>query len=173
MREKKVLVLDSGKSLFESVQLVPKSHIRTLLFNSDGTHIIESEYSEYMHTNENIIQEIPYYGIIGHVDLPFAKYLILVIKQQEIRINGIVFYRVLETIEFPICRNCTLSLDEEEYTRLCIRNTKQELTGVYYSFEYDLTRSLQEQEESKGKYGFHYVYNRIRSRTYQLKVLLE
>jgi hypothetical protein len=102
-----------------------------------------------MHTQETIIQEIEYYGIVGYLDISFSKHLILITKQEEIDIQGLKIYKILETSEYLIYRGHVTTLDEDEFEQALLRDVKRDLRNSFHSLEYDLTNSLQDQKPLK------------------------
>lgn len=102
-----------------------------------------------MHTQETIIQEIDYYGIVGYIDISFSKHLILITKQEEIDIQGLKIYKISETREFLIYRGHVTTLDEDEFEQAVLRDVKRNIRNSFHSLEYDLTNSLQDQKPSR------------------------
>ena len=85
------------------------------------------------------------HGILGFVRFLKGFYIILITARKKIAKIGLhTIYTILETKMVPLFQAVASSLDIDEKKYLQIFNQSTSTTDFYFSYTYDLTRSLQE-----------------------------
>eukprot|EP00842_Homolaphlyctis_polyrhiza_P007052 jgi/Hompol1/936/HPOL_001072-RA len=107
-----------------------------------------AQYDMYSTTVERIATEAVHYGIVGFMDLIFAKYVFVVTGRTLAAgtIQSFVkVWRITKVEAVPVWRQAVTSLEEDEHERICLSSITSELmTGnIYFSLDVDLTNNAQ------------------------------
>ncbi|KAI8907304.1 SacI homology domain-containing protein [Gorgonomyces haynaldii] len=110
-------------------------------------YTVQNQYDEYSVTEQKVVYEIPYWGIVGLLDLGFARFLFIVTKRRLVSATAdFVVYSPTQVKALPVWRRVVpLSLDEEEHERLTLKQFSDEFTAgdKFYSLDIDLTNGPQ------------------------------
>jgi hypothetical protein len=130
----------------------------SLRFQSDGSfNVYFTPYkAESTTTVKNTIE---HFGIVGYIDLKFSKYCALITKVAQVSAKPLI-YSVLKVDFVKVySRPVALSLDEEEFESVRLRELERLLTvQCYFSRDLDLRFSLQQGYSQSG--DFHYGVSR-------------
>ncbi|KAI8929491.1 SacI homology domain-containing protein [Entophlyctis helioformis] len=138
-----------GSLVLEPIQAPPESRMLLAFDPLDGRFAVEDHYDTYIPTSHLIAKQLKYYGIVGLLDLVFAKYIFVVVGREmaATTVHGTVrVWRITAVEALPIWKQAVaLSLDEEEHERICLRAITNELTtgNLYFSRDVDLTNGPQ------------------------------
>ncbi|KAL2914618.1 hypothetical protein HK105_205756 [Polyrhizophydium stewartii] len=160
MADALLFVTETGSVVAQSVR--PAKERQQLAFDpSDGRFAIDVQHDAYAPTPHKTVLELTYYGIVGFLDLAFAKFILVVVDRElaATTVRGSVrVWRIVKVQAVPVWRQAlALSLDEEEHERLCLASICNELTtgNLYFSLDVDLTNGPQS--------GFDRSLNRVGS----------
>jgi hypothetical protein len=110
-------VTEDGQIIFGPVR-GPQEKI--LVFNtSDGTYKIDTRYDEYTPCASHVIQESTIFGIIGMLDISFARY-VLVVTEKELaaKVKWRSIWRIRGVGTVQVYREDRLSLENEEHEKV-------------------------------------------------------
>lgn len=144
MKSGKVVLYESGNVMCSSIH-----GPQNIIFNAtDGTpQTIETNFE--IITHEKVISLQTYYGIVGLVDLKFSKHLIIINDCEmaaESDNSSLSVWKITAIKTIPVYRRpIALSLDEEEFESVSLRDieTSLSLGYTYFSHDIDLTNGLQ------------------------------
>ncbi|KAJ8331055.1 hypothetical protein O5D80_001063 [Batrachochytrium dendrobatidis] len=142
---------DSLLTIFESgtVTLQPirqTSFAKTLIFmgQHDGCMTLGESQDMYTPNTDKVLSELTYYGIVGHLDLGFIKYIFVVVDRDLVATNiqqTVHVWHIRDVKPIVVFKSSiSPSLREEEHERICLRLIKDEYCAgnKYYSLDMDL-----------------------------------
>ncbi|KAI8893249.1 SacI homology domain-containing protein [Globomyces pollinis-pini] len=187
--EPKVTVIDGGHILVESIPSQQKTKLETLRFDPiNGTMSVDTPYLDFTSSSsEKILQHFVYYGIVGCIDFGFAKHIFLATKRELVTTSDkavLSIWKLKDVISIPIFRRqLSLTLDEEEFESVTLRDLKKQFTlgDLYFSSDMDLTNGLQymaqqivgESQIFPKKVNFEDMDDRFFWNKYMLKPLMD
>ncbi|KAJ3193595.1 Phosphatidylinositide phosphatase SAC1 [Irineochytrium annulatum] len=134
---------DGAETIFGAIRGSPDA---ILVFDSLGDFRAEIRYDSYTPTADKVTNEYPYYGIMGIVDLGFAKYAIAVTnKELAAKVKWRSVWRITAVKMVPLFRKAVMTLDEEEHERINLDSILRLTTSgqFFFSVDVDLTNGPQ------------------------------
>ncbi|KAH6574465.1 hypothetical protein BASA60_005491 [Batrachochytrium salamandrivorans] len=144
-----ITINESGHVALHAVHNTGQHRVMLFSYHPDGRFLIDDQHDMYSATPDKIVNEFVHYGIVGFLDLVFAKFLIVIVERELAATNATEstrIWRIARVEAVAVFRGqMALSLDEEEHERLCVASVTDEFTtgNKYFSTDVDLTNGPQ------------------------------
>lgn len=166
--------LHSSHEFFVFESKTPKEGDKLVINRLTGNIVFSEDVKDTPYNPANTIDDI--YGIIGVIRLLAGPYLIVITGRRLVgKINGEDIYRVTSTKLIPFQRDDKLAgwayQDELQYKKMV--EAVLEINGIYFSYSYDLTHSMQRIHQMSPEQKTGPLWSRVDQRFWWNRALVQ